>query len=211
MSALLGVLCELERVPEDQVPSPAPYYRNWGFTIYRTEYSGSSDQKWQVLLDKIQTQLVEELKEEGGDDDNDRQMRGKLISLFQLDARSDAGLLQHASMDQVRQLCQGNQGGSPLNVDLPTHRYFLLADAEVLKDVGRGEFWVKCVQPGYVAADYVPKNTWLGGGQRYFGWMKMTARNVFDLWRELDIHDLESIAPQTIGGMHLVTWDGQFT
>ncbi|RYP65974.1 hypothetical protein DL771_008021 [Monosporascus sp. 5C6A] len=211
MSTLLNMLGNLERVPEDQVPSPGSYYPNWGFTIYRTQYGGSSDQKWQALLDKIQAQLVEELEEEGGDDDDDAQAREKLSSLFRLDARSDAGLLQHASMDQVRQLYQDNQGGSPLNADLPTHRYFLLADAEVLEDAGRGEFWVKCVQPDYVAADYVPKNARLGGGQRYFGWMKMTTRSVFDLWRELDTRHLEGIAPQTIGGMHLVMWDGQFT
>ncbi|RYO97076.1 hypothetical protein DL764_007371 [Monosporascus ibericus] len=164
-----------------------------------------SELKWQALLDKVRTQFTEELEKESRDDNNDAQMREKLSSLFRLDAWLDAGLFQNIFMDQVRQLYQNNQGGNPLNADLPTHRYFLLADAEVLEDAGRGEFWVKCVQP-----DYEPKNTRLGG-QRYFVWMKMTTRNVFDLWKELDSRDLESIAPQTIGGMHLVTWDGHFT
>lgn len=40
-----------------------------------------------------------------------------------------------------------------MDADLPTCRCFLLADAEVLEDAGRGGFWVKYVQPDYVAAD----------------------------------------------------------
>ncbi len=75
-------------------------------TIYRTEYGGSSDQKWQLLPDKIQNQLIEELEKEGGDgddddddDDDDGRAREKLSALFRLDARSDAGVPQHVSMD----------------------------------------------------------------------------------------------------------------
>ncbi len=45
------------------------------------------------------------------------------------------------------------EGGGPLDADLPTCRCFLLADAEVLEDAGRVGFWVKYVQPDYVAAD----------------------------------------------------------
>lgn len=193
MSMLQDILCNLQS-------------RNWGFTIYRTEYGELSDQKWQALLDKIHTQVAEELEVHGGDD---QQTVEKMLSLFRLDARSDADLLQHRSMDDVRQLYQDNQvsrGG--LDANLPTHCCFLLADAEVLEAVGCGEYFVKCVQVDYVAADHIPKNTRLGWGQRYFGWMKMTTRSILDLWWELDARDLPSIAPPTIGGMHLVTWDG---
>jgi hypothetical protein len=31
-------------------------FRNWGYTIYRTAYRPSTDQQWQQLLKKIQTQ-----------------------------------------------------------------------------------------------------------------------------------------------------------
>lgn len=46
----------------------------------------------------------------------------------------------------------------------PRRRLFLLVDAEVVASATRGESSIKCVQAHYEAADYVAKNTRLGGG-----------------------------------------------
>jgi hypothetical protein len=56
-----------------------------------------------------------------------------------------------------------------MNADLRSHRMFLVADEEVLSDADA--FLVRCVEADYEAADYVPRNTRMGG-QRYFGWMR---------------------------------------
>jgi len=142
------------------------------------------------------------------DAENDGQESEHLLSLFRLDLRSDPDILKDADMDRVRQLYREAVGGAPMHAEEQTcFRLFLLADEEVLAGVAGSEFQIKCVQVDYEAADYVPKNTRMGG-QRYFGWMKMTTRSLLELWHLLQVQELQTIAPPTIGGMHSTVWNG---
>jgi hypothetical protein len=181
-------------------------YRNWGFTIYRTYYGPTSQQAWETLLSKI-TLETQESAEEMTDSDADDSEFQQMMSLFRLDARSDEGTLSGLDMDQLRAVYRDRVGGMPMNADFQDHyQLFLLADEEVLADPELE--MVKCVEFNYDAAQHVPRNSRLGGAQRYFGWMKMKVETVPYLWNELGYRTLDSIAPQTIAGMHLEAWEG---
>ena len=127
-----------------------------------------------------------------------------ILSLLHLDFRSEASNLSGLDMDQLRQMYMDFVGGEPVNLHKPTHRVFLLADAEVLSEVSTTKRWLKCVQPHYVATDHVPRHTRMGG-QRYFGWFKMTTRSVVNLWEWLGMWDVCDIAPPSIAGAQLET------
>ena len=38
--------------------------------------------------------------------------------------------------------------------------------------------------------------------------MKMTTRSLLELWHLLQVQELQTIAPPTIGGMHSTVWNG---
>ena len=178
-------------------------YRNWGFTIYRTYYGPTSQQAWETLLSKI-TLGTQESAEEMTDSDADDSEFQQMMSLFRLDARSDEGTLSGLDMDQLRAVYRDRVGGMPMNADFQDHyQLFLLVDEEVLADPE-----LEIVKCNYDAAQHVPRNSRLGGAQRYFGWMKMKVETVPYLWNELGYWTLDSIAPQTIAGMHLEAWEG---
>jgi hypothetical protein len=178
-------------------------YRNWGFTIYRTGYGPSSDQQWQQLLQTIQTSAHKEALSVTESTEEDPGFQ-ELWSLFRLDARSDPALAG-LDMDQLRQLYNSGEGGQPMNADYKLHRIFLFADDEVLSDPA-GSI-VKCVDADYRAEDHISRNPRVGR-QRYFGWMPMKAGSVAEFWSRLDLDDMSEIAPQTIGGSHLIIWQG---
>ena len=183
-------------------------HRNWGFTIYRTHYGPASQQAWETLLQSISLG-AQETAESMTDSDPDEPEFRKLISLFRLDARSEQDTLSGLDMFQLRDVYNKNgAGGAPMNADHHGHyQLFLLADEEVLTDPGLE--MVKCVEVGYVADRYVPRNAGRGETQRYFGWMKMGVETVPALWDELGSRNLDAIAPPTIGGMHLEMWEGE--
>ncbi|RYP10561.1 hypothetical protein DL765_008065 [Monosporascus sp. GIB2] len=154
-----------------------PLFRPGGVTIYRTAYDAlDSDGNWQALLDKIQKHLREELLARGdpdkeGQDNETVHAAQKLLSLFRLDARSDAQALAGASMDQLREIYNaGAAGGEPMNarVELSQCRVFLVADDEVLASVARQaqqggggeeveeEVFVKCAAVDYRPEDHDP-------------------------------------------------------
>lgn len=215
MSLVQDHLDGLLRATEDG----ALFHLPWGFTLYRTEYGGPSESRWQILVDAIQAQVAAKLAPHGGGDDDDgddgKSPRAALLRLFRLDVRSDAAALQGRSFDALRtQFLDGARAAAdPETVPAPQQRVFLVADTEVLGDDEAfsggpgGGIWVKAVQADYAAANHTPRDARLGP-QRYFGWMKMRADAVLGLWRALDRHEMASVAPPTIGGMHLVTWDG---
>ncbi|EMD65301.1 hypothetical protein COCSADRAFT_35365 [Bipolaris sorokiniana ND90Pr] len=178
-------------------------HRNWGFTIYCTGYGPSSDQQWQKLLQTIQVKAHEGALDRTETTEQDPGFQ-QIWSLFRLDARSDPALAS-LGIDRLRDLYNHGEGGQPMNTDYKLHRIFLFADDEVLSDPA-GSI-VKCVDADYRVEDYIPRNTRMGG-QRYFGWMPMRAGSVAELWFQLDTWELERIAPLTIGGSHLVIWDG---
>jgi hypothetical protein len=177
-------------------------FHNWGYTIYRTAYGPSTDQRWQQLLEKLQTQAYAatlKVCETTADDPAVQQV----WTLFRLDARSDPAL-EGLSMEQLRLRYRNGDGGVPIQPALPQQRVFLLADEEVLSDADAS--LVKCVEADYEAADHVPRHTRMGG-QSYFGWMPLKTGEIVALWKELEYLTLEEIAPPTIGGSHLVIWE----
>jgi hypothetical protein len=177
-------------------------FHNWGYTIYRTAYGPSTDQRWQQLLEKLQTQAYAatlKVCETTADDPAVQQV----WTLFRLDARSDPAL-EGLSMEQLRLRYRNGDGGIPIKPALLQQRVFLLADEEVLSDAGAS--LVKCVEADYEALDHVPRHTRYFG-QRYFGWMPMNTAEIVALWKELEGESLERIAPETIGGSHLVIWE----
>lgn len=178
-------------------------HRNWGFTVYRTGYGPSSGQQWQRLLQTIQASAHKKALEVTQATEDNPYFQ-QLWSLFRLDPRSDPSLAG-LDMDELRQLYNCGEDGEPMNADYKLHRIFLYADDEVLSDPTASI--VKCVDADYRAEDHIPRHTRMGG-QRYFGWMRMAAGSVTDLWAHLDLAVMSEIAPPTIGGSHLVVWDG---
>ena len=208
---LTNMLSSLLRLPEDQIFNSltddlSQYYINWGFTIYRTFYNAASDEHWNALISKIHAQVRDEVILLAGSDANNPTAQ-HFLSLFRLDIRDDAEVLNNLDMDATRHAYMDAVGGPPMHHDFPQLRYFFLADEQVLTSMNEGRPFVKFVQADYKDADYVPRNTRLGG-QSYFGWMMMTTGGVVELWSMLRIWDLERIAPRAIGGVHSEVWDG---
>lgn len=218
MSKLPNLLASLFHPPEFQSLNEADryqYYHNWGFTVYRTAYGATTEGQWSSLISKIKAQALDEINIHGASEPAAPTLR----SLFHLDPHSDPDTLDGLSMEDVRKLYQeesegaGPRGGKKrpiMHGNTPTRRYFLLADAEVLGAVGRGEFWVKCVQADYDDADYVPRNPFMGG-QAYFGWTKMTTRSILELWSDLAVRDLVDVAPRVVEGEQVAIYDGELT
>ena len=191
------------RQGQDEPPPAAPAenetYRNWGFRVYRTYYGPSSDQKWEDIIQRMRESVKGALAMLDGVKD-DAQI---LSELFHLDLRSDAATLDGLNLDQIRQI---HQSSTDLDNTICHKEAFLVADQDVLED---DNTWIKCVEADYVAPNHVPFSP-RHFGPRYFGWMKMTTGSVADLWFVLEIlyRELSVFAPRTIGGMHLVIWDG---
>ncbi|KAH3906895.1 hypothetical protein HBH56_198930 [Parastagonospora nodorum] len=176
--------------------------RNWGFTIYRTCYTPSSDEKWPQLLETIQTCAHNDVLSQTQSKEDDAQFK-KVMSLFRLDARSEPSL-SALTIPQLRELYNTTSTDPPLNSDFPLRRVFLVASAET--------FWadepdtvITCVDADYRTENYVSRGRYT---QQYFGWMPMRARCVAEFWEELQWREMDRIAPQTIGGRHLVVWGG---
>lgn len=193
----LRMLCEPSDVGEGD------YFRIWGWTIYRTAYGPSTGQRWDEMLRTIQTHAYKELLEMTDTTERDAGFQ-HIWSLFRLDARSDPAL-DGLDMDQLRLRFNEGHGGQPVNTGRRSHQAFLVADEGILSDVD--DSTIKCVDARYRAEEHIPRNTRMGG-QRYFGWMPMRAVRVVDLWERLNVFDLERIAPLTIGGSHLIVWNG---
>ncbi|KAL8291018.1 hypothetical protein RB597_005613 [Gaeumannomyces tritici] len=219
--------------PKGGLPADAyerdEFWRNWGFTIYRTAYGGGgdggkqSDQRWQTLLAKIREQAEDETRmhtdERLGATADAERAADRLRALFRLDAHSDAALLDGVSDDRLRELYRageplGEDGKPPVMHDgVPKRRHFLVADAQVLEDAGNGRFWARCIQADYEPEDYVSRNPRWFIGQYYFGWMQMTTRSILELWSDLGTRDLDQIAPRSSDPERkdAVLYDGQLT
>jgi hypothetical protein len=184
----------------------------WGFTIYRTCYAPSSDAQWHVLLQTIRTHALETALRiiDATEDDADFQ---KLWSLFRIDARSDPALYDGLNVDDLRVLYNNdNTTDPPMNTTYPLHRIFLVADSDTFSSAPPS--LIKAVDADYRAENHIPRGSVgamcnsRGLRQRYFGEMLMRAQDVVVLWRNLDFVELERMAPETIGGVHLVVWEG---
>jgi hypothetical protein len=96
-----------------------------------------------------------------------------------LDARSDPAL-ERLSIEQLRLRYKNGDRGIPVNAHLRSHRIFLSANEEVLSNTDTSI--IKCVEAGYEAADYIPRDSRGGrGGQYYFGWMLVKVAEIVAL------------------------------
>jgi len=128
-----------------------------------------------------------------------------------MDPQSNPDLLNDATMEQVREIYQKGVGGPPIVHQTPQYYLFLLADAEVLSAIAKGEFWMKCVQGMYKAEDHYVKD--YSGVQimklAYHGYIKMTVQSLLVLWDRLAIRHLEELSP-TYLEEPLRIWDGDW-
>lgn len=182
MPDLQRVLEGLEQFPSD-TDSPYPLEEiqppaNWGFTIYRTYYGPSSDDNWNKMLVATKKHAEEELMTYDDDEENE-----KLKELFRLDARSDPSLLSGLDRKALCQTYHEGKGGKPM----PQNEgfVFLLADEEVLNQVGEGTFIVKAVDAEETPREEIPLRE-DDDEPTYWGWMRMETRQLLELWGELE-------------------------
>ncbi|OAK96382.1 hypothetical protein IQ06DRAFT_351812 [Phaeosphaeriaceae sp. SRC1lsM3a] len=184
-----------------EVGGEADLIRTWGFPIYRTAYGPSTDQKWEQLLKTIRTHAYDNTLRitEATEDDPIFQ---QIWSFFRLDARSNAAL-SGLTFEQLRLLYIKSDGGVPVNSNLPSHRVFLVVDEEVLSGV-EGCI-VKCVEADYLAEEHVSRNPRCP--QRYWGFMKMRADAVVQLWKELQLFKFRPLRRRRLEGV--IWWFGK--
>ncbi|SPN99535.1 uncharacterized protein DNG_02387 [Cephalotrichum gorgonifer] len=177
------LLKDLGKIPHNTPPGnhDDPEYLHWGFPIYRTAYGGSTDQQWEMLIARIQSEVASELAPfQTGD----------------------------ASFDRVRQIYNDGIGGMAAKHHYERYQLFLIADAEVMAAVARGDFWMKCVDPRYKPEDYISTNRRVGLGLKFLGYMWMTTESLTALWVWLYIRELNLIAPPLINERLTEVWNG---
>ncbi|SPO02962.1 uncharacterized protein DNG_05643 [Cephalotrichum gorgonifer] len=188
-------------------------YDTWGFPIYRTSYGGDTDSHWEKLLRMIPQELSEELDAQQRWEDESRpgnpEAASQILSLFRLKPFSSPGTLEGASLDRLRQMYKDNRDDLPAKYTADRYHLFLVADAEVLAAVARGDSWVKIVNPRYRPEDFVIKNRRMGRGLWFIGYMWMTTRSLLCLWHWLDNRELELLAPPLLNNQRLTeVWNG---
>lgn len=184
-------------LPKSLLDGPLPpdtkmehMYDNWGFTIYRTSYGGNTDLYCESLLQtiKINVRLAITTHASRSREPGDREVGAAMlmVELFRLDDRSDIAL-EGKSLDGIRDKYPeqrfswskrrpGDTAGPPYPC------VFLVADAEVLKDIGLGNYVFKCVDMDFFQRDY--RHNWRVP-QSYYGWMLMGPLGVLPLWQRL--------------------------
>ncbi|KAH7154598.1 hypothetical protein DER46DRAFT_561822 [Fusarium sp. MPI-SDFR-AT-0072] len=179
------------------------YYKNWGFTIYRTYYGQSSDKHWSTLLDALsqQTRLAVGYYDDKDIMENDKGEDWTEEVLWQKDSQvppvyqcktqkeytDDLNRLKELfhldtredpsfdglSIRQIREVCVDDAPENEETTAGYQFRYVLLADKAVFQAMERGEFIIKVV-----AYD------WEEGGE-YWGWMRIPTGYLLDFWYAL--------------------------
>ncbi|KAM5351165.1 hypothetical protein ACJ41O_003888 [Fusarium nematophilum] len=154
-------------------PDNFQYYRQWGFTIYRTYYGPQSDKHWNMLLGalKQQTSLAFGYFEDKEDVDQGDVQR--LKELFHLDTREDASLLDGLDVGGIRALCKREEFNDKPAMAGKLFSFVLLADESVLRDIETGEFIIKAVSLDWYQ------------GFPGWGWMRIPTGYLLDLWQTL--------------------------
>ena len=197
-------------------------YLTWGFPIYRTAYGGLTDQHGETLIDTIHQQVAEELEHYRSSSSRPRRNTGStnpidapnpaapstLLSLFRLDVHSDPDILEGADIDRVRQIYMDNLPSTTDRHRSVQWQLFLLADAEVLAAVARGDSWVKLCDPLYKPENYTIKNSRMGRGLWFLGYIWMTTRSLLCLWNSLEREELALLAPPLTGQKFSEVWNG---
>ncbi|QPC71938.1 hypothetical protein HYE68_002690 [Fusarium pseudograminearum] len=183
------------RVLDRTLPENFKYFRNWGFTIYRTYYGTESDEHWNTLLQVLtqQTRLAlgyhEREKVKNMDyrwasdprrEDSVYTDRIQIMKkLFRLLPREDPDLLTGLDIAAIRKLCleEGEYDESEKNMVGSCFNFVLVADEAILKDIANNEFVIKAV--GY---DWCPIQN-----QGSWGWMRLATGDLLQLWENLFI------------------------
>lgn len=180
-----------------KLPENFKYYRNWGFTIYRTYYNPESDKHWDMLLDALKRQTYLALGSYDDDDEyrNDVERRfglnkrgsyqdyqdqdeylddlKRLKKRFHLDPREDPSLLDGLDVRRLREVCLDEHPEAEKTMAGRLFRFVLVADEAVLKGIAKSEFFVKAVS-------YDWTEIW-----DYWGWMRIPTGYLLELWHSL--------------------------
>ncbi|KAL7755297.1 hypothetical protein ACKLNR_015054 [Fusarium oxysporum f. sp. zingiberi] len=170
-------------------PENHHYYRNWGFTIYRTYYGEDSDKHWNTLLGALrqQTRLAvgyyddpEVMEEDKYWKQGPYKKEGRYISqlnlfkdLFRLFPREDPSLLDGLDIGGIREVCLKEHAEAEKKMEGARFCFVLVADEAVLKGISQNQFFIKAV--GY---DWTETE----GG---WGWDRLRTGDLLDLWEML--------------------------
>ncbi|KAF5237971.1 hypothetical protein FOXYS1_15553 [Fusarium oxysporum] len=159
------------------------YYRNWGFTIYRTYYGQSSDKHWNTLLNALrqQTRLAVGYYDDKDIMENDKYWKqgpykkeGRYMAqldlfkeLFHLFPRDDLSLLDGLDIRGIREVCLKEHAEAKKRMEGARFCFALVADEAAV-----GYDWTKTE-----------------GG---WGWDRLRTGDLLDLWEMLLISHAES-------------------
>ncbi|KAL6915552.1 hypothetical protein FSHL1_007001 [Fusarium sambucinum] len=174
------------RVLDRMLPENFKYFRNWGFTIYRTYYGPESDEPWNTLLRVLTQQTRLALGYHGNRQDETLYSSQIEIMkrLFRLFPREDPDLLTGLDIAGIRKLCleEGEQAESEKNMAGTRLNFVLVADKGILKNIANDIFVVKTVgydwdpiqHRGVVGCDWDHRGSW--------GWMRLATGDLLELW-----------------------------
>lgn len=208
---LQDILRDLHRLgdfpakPEGYQPNET--HHRWPIVLYRTDYNVGSENKWEALITKVRSELVNTINEaavpyesdgESTATDADKAKYEKqaknLLELLDFHAISDAATLDGVSHDKLREVYKLFLEQENFTHRITRQRPFFVADTEVLGDDLK---WIKCLDMPY-DDDSDPE---------YLGWMKMVTDGIVELYSQLSSLAMYELAPETIGGMHLEIWE----
>lgn len=174
------VISEEEQAMMDNVE---PSLVGWGFTVYRTYYGLGSDQNWDTLRNKAKVEADKGLIACVYDVNDE--IAEKLEPLFRLDARSDPALLDGLSLAELCKVYKDKTSGEPE----PVHRccVFLVADEQVLKQIGRENFIIKAVDADSPPSPQEGVSVRSRSNGFSCGWHVMEIRQMLEFWGMLDI------------------------
>ncbi|CEJ94328.1 hypothetical protein VHEMI09867 [[Torrubiella] hemipterigena] len=185
-------------------PLDSKDYMNLGFTVYRTDYSPSTDSLWDQLLFDLKLKLKESIEdcfEENREIETELEAVEKMLQLVHLDTRSDKELLDGLNDTELRKVFIGGIGGIPLNTNKSSHRVSLFADATVFAKLHNNKTpWIRAVQLDYEPARH---EIWrdprfINERQYFWGWLKLSLMGLFDFWSMLQVRDLSQLAPAMV-------------
>lgn len=200
----------VKRRPLDKMlPENFKYFRNWGFTIYRTYYGAESDEHWNTLVTILRHQTSlglgllesEELREDddewikrcGGDKFKWADKVNIVRKLFRLFPREDASLLDGLNIVGVREVCAKEHDEATEKMAGAFFKFALVADEAVLKDIANCRFVVKAID-----YDWDPRNS-----RGSPGWIQLFTGDLLALWGVL----FAAYLMDTNKYMELVLWD----
>lgn len=180
-------------VNDRKAPENFGYYRNWGFTVYRTFYGPDSDKHWDTLIDAVTRQTLlalgyhendrifnEDIKRNWGkysDKSGYLEDINRLKKLFRLTTRENPLLFDGLDIPQIQEVCRRELPRARENIEGARHCFVLVADERVLKDVANGVFVITAVDYDQVEERFCPE------------WVRMSTGDILNLWESLFLED----------------------